>query len=94
MVYSDKVEERNYTRKKYLCVSVGIVWYPGTEASPSVSQCLLASSGLAVFLLRQNTRMPRDRYTPDLPGLHRIHPIPNNHFLGLFPDVRRNRLNI
>ena len=56
------------------------------QVSPSVSQCLLVSSGLAVFLLGanfQNTQTPRDtlRIYP------RIHPIPNNHFLGFFPDV-------
>jgi len=72
--------------KKYLYVIVDIMWHPGIGVSqvslsllvsPSVSQCLLASSELAVFLLVanfQNTRTPRDtlRIYPDYIGLTRF----------------------
>jgi len=58
-----------------LCVIVA-------SASPwclaGVSWCLLMSSELAVFLL------DAARFAPDLSGLYKIHPIPNNHFWVFF----------
>jgi len=54
---------------------------------PRVSWCLLMSHGV----IGASSFPPGDaaRYAPDLPRLHRIHPILNNHFLGFFPDTRR-----
>ena len=74
-----------FISKKYLCVIVGIVWYPGIGVSHVSPWCLLVSPGV----IGASSFPPGDqfskyadavRYAPDFPGLHRINPIPNVHF--------------
>jgi len=73
---------------------IGVSWcLPGvSQVSPGVSRCLLVSPGVIGACSfppggQFSKYADAARYALDLPGLHKINPIPNVHFLTFFRDV-------